>query len=384
MVSFDQTEQELVDDLEGIGILLRDHLEKDLFIYTISTDAYADHIAGEFSLDSVHSLLQMAPDVNLLRKEVSRFFTKLKGLGITSLIISERGQRDFDLDFLSDCNIMLDMRLEEEQSTRRICVTKLRGSSHQTNEFPFLIGEEGIQVLPLTSIRMDYETPDDRIPTRIPGFDRMLEDKGYFKGSSILISGTPGTGKTSLALWLADAACLTDSKTLFFSFEESESQLLRNIGTLGLDLSKHCGSGCLHFHTGSSSEFSMEHHVGRFLSLCRTVGPDLVVFDPVSNMINVGSPYQVKNLLMRMIDFFKRCQITSIFTSLAYEEGASKEVAMEISSLMDLWIRLDSTKVGDKRKKTLQIVKARGIDCDTSDKQLIMGQGRIAVEDLVI
>lgn len=403
VITFDLIKDELIEDMKSIGLDLGKHLGESIFLYSIATVDYAERTSGDFNLkglevvvesyakkhgirrlvlDSIQSLLSVAINRDILRKEIARFFASIKNLGITSVVISEDGVGDFDLDFLSDCNIHLDMRMENEKATRRIRVSKMRGSPHETNEFPFFLGSTGIHVVPLTSIRLQYETPEERYSTGMDGLDDMLEGKGYYKGSSILLSGTAGTGKTSLACWLAKALCRQGAKSLYFSLEESESQLLRNMRSIGLDLSKDRDVGLFECFSESSTALAIEHHIGRFMQICSEKNPDLVVIDPVTNFVNIGASYQIKNILMRLIDFFKDRQISSVFTSLVVPEIPERHGGVDISSLMDLWIWLDSKKKGDDRQKTLRIIKARGIDCDTSDRKLLLSREGMAVTEL--
>ena len=259
----------------------------------------------------------------ILRAELRRLLQWLKEKNVTAIITGEKGSgmltREGLEEYVSDCVIVLDHRVSNQISTRRLRIVKYRGSTHGTNEYPFLIDEEGISVLPVTSLRMQAKISSQRVSTGIPTLDEMLDGKGFFKGGSVLISGTAGTGKTSIAACFADAACKRNERCIYFAFEESPDQIIRNMNSIGVDLGKHIKNGLLKFHATRPTIYGLEMHLVVIFKMVKAFKPKTIILDPITNLISVGNVSEVKSVLTRLIDFLQTQQITVMFTALGFE-----------------------------------------------------------------
>ncbi len=271
-------------------------------------------------LDTIEVLFSGFRNDAILRAELARLFRWLKDKGVTAIVTGERGEKSLTRygleEYVADCVITVDNRLENQIATRRLRIIKYRGSSHGTNEYPFLIEEDGISVLPITSLRLEHTASTDRISTGIERLDNMLDGSGYYRGSSILISGTAGTGKTSFANHFVDAACRRGERCIYFAFEESPSQIVRNMRSIGIDLEPWINEGLLQIRSLRPMAFGLEMHLVDMLRHIDKFQPKVVVFDPISNLINVGVIDDVKSMLTRLIDYMKTKEITTICTSL--------------------------------------------------------------------
>lgn len=316
-------------------------------------------------LDTLETLFSGLSNQAVLRSELRRLFRWLKEKGVTAVITAERGEGSLTRhgleEYVSDCVILLDHRVTNELSTRRLRIVKYRGSTHGTNEFPFLIDDGGITVLPITSPRMGHDASNERVSTGIPGLDEMLGGKGYYRGSSILISGTAGTGKTSLAASFADACCRRGERCLYVSFEESHSQLVRNMRSVGLDLEPWCQQGLLRFHNVRPTIFGMEMHLATVHKLVHEHRPRGIVIDPLTAFSGAGSPSEVRALLMRLVDYLKSLGITAVMTSLIPSGGPEEESATTISSLIDTWLLVRDVEADGERNRGLYVIKSRGM-----------------------
>jgi circadian clock protein KaiC len=318
-------------------------------------------------LDTIESLFSELPNPGILRAEIRRLFGWLKEKGLTTVITAERDRPDRLTrhgieEFVSDCVILLDHRIREEISTRRVRVVKYRGSTHGTNEYPFLIDEQGISVLPISSLGLDHAAPADRISSGIARLDGMLGGKGFYGGSSILISGTSGTGKTSVAAHFVDAACRRGERCLFFAFEESPRQIVRNMRSIGIDLQPWVRKGMLRFQAARPTYGGIEEHLLMTHKCISNFQPSVVVVDPVTNLIMVSTPNEVRSMLTRLVDFLKTQEITSIFTSLTAGGSPLEASEVDVSSLMDTWLVLVSIEVGGERNRALYVLKSRGME----------------------
>ena len=279
-------------------------------------------------LDTIESLFSGLSNAAILRAELRRLFRWLKDKGVTAIITGERGEGQLTRhgleEYVSDCVILLDHRVTENISTRRLRIVKYRGSVHGTNEYPFLIDETGISVLPVTSLGLQHEVSSERISTGIARLDNMLGGQGYYRGSSILISGTAGTGKTSMAAHFADAACRRGEKCLYFAFEESQGQMVRNMRSIGIDLEPWIKQGLLHFHAARPTLSGLEMHLTTMHKWINEIQPRTVVMDPISNFTAAGTNTEAKAMLMRLIDFLKAKQITTLFTNLTSGGGPTE------------------------------------------------------------
>lgn len=316
-------------------------------------------------LDTIETLFAGLDNQAILRSELRRLFGWLKDRGMTTLITAERGEggltRQGMEEYVSDCVILLDHRVTGHVSTRRLRVVKYRGSTHGTNEYPFLIDETGISVLPLTSSGMDYSVSSERVPSGVPELDEMLGGKGFYRGSSILLTGTAGTGKTSLAAHLANVTCQHGERCMFFSFEESPAQIIRNMRSIGLKLEPHVKTGLLKFHSSRPTMHGLEMHLVRIHKLIDEFNPSVVIIDPVSNLQSAGSLQDSTNMLIRLIDFLRKKQITGLFASLT-SGGANLETTDEgMSSLVDTWLLVRDIELNGERNRALYVLKARGL-----------------------
>ncbi|MDB6113237.1 MAG: Circadian clock protein KaiC [Lacunisphaera sp.] len=316
-------------------------------------------------LDTIEALFSGLSNQAILRSELRRLFGWLKERGMTTVITAEKGERTLTRqgleEYVSDCVILLDHRVTGQISTRRLRVVKYRGSVHGTNEYPFLIDDDGISVFPVTSSHMDYGVSNERISSGIKELDAMLGGRGYYRGSTILLSGTAGTGKTSVAAHLAHETCRRGEKCLFFSFEESPAQLIRNMGSIGLDLKPHLRSKRLCFDSSRPTMHGLEAHLVRMHKLIDQFKPDVVIVDPLSNLRGAGTVEDSATMLIRLFDYLRRFQMTGFFVSLS-PGGASVDATDEsVSSIVDTWLALRNTEVGGARHRTLYILKSRGM-----------------------
>jgi circadian clock protein KaiC len=339
-------------------------------------------------LDTLESLFSGLPNPGILRSEIRRLFRWLKDRGMTTVITAEQGDGTLTRhgleEYVSDCVIKLDHRVTELISTRRLRVVKYRGSMHGTNEYPFLIDENGVSVLPLTSVGLDYPVSSERIPTGIARLDTMLDGKGYFRGSSILLSGTAGTGKTSVAVHLATETCRRGEKCLYFAFEESRNQIIRNMRSIGLDLQPWIESGSLLFHGVRPTFYGLEMHLVKMYTLISEFKPHLIIIDPISNLVSVGSSAEVKSVLMRLVDFLKSNGITSFFTSLTVQGSQLERTEEGVSSLIDTWLQLRDFQADGERNRLLHILKSRGMGHSNQVREFLLTEKGIELVDVYI
>jgi len=340
-------------DLEGLFIRLN---------YAIDTIG-----AKRVVLDTIESLFSGMENVALLRSEIRRLFTWLKEKGVTAIITGERGESSLTRqgleEYVSDCVILLDFRVIEQIATRRLRIVKYRGSTHGTNEYPFIIDEDGISVLPVTSLKLDYKSSTEIISTGLPLLDKAFTTGGIYRGSSTLITGTAGTSKTILASHFALSSCMRKERTLYFSFEESPDQLVRNMATIGIDFEQAIQSKMLHIHASRPSLLGLEMHLMVLNRLLTELNPRTVIIDPISSLISIGNSSEVGAMLVRLMDTLKINQINALFTSLAHEgysEHSNSTIDL-VSSLADTWLNLKNEERNSQRVRSLFIVKSRGM-----------------------
>lgn len=316
-------------------------------------------------LDTIESLFSGLPNPLILRNELRRLFRWLKNKGVTTIITAERGGGTLTShgleEYVSDCVILLDHRIIEQVSTRRLRVAKYRGSLHGTNEYPFLIDAEGISVLPITSLGLHHNVSTERIATGIPRLDNMLGDKGYYRGSTVLVSGTAGTGKSSIAAHFTDAAAKRGERVLYFAFEESPNQILRNMRSIGIDLQPWVEQGLLQFEASRPAMYGMEMHLAVMHKRVKHFKPAIVIADPINSFVTPGNEVQVKAMLMRLMDFLKVEGITALFTSLTTAGSALEHTDTAISSLIDTWLLLRQIEITGEQNRKLHILKSRGM-----------------------
>jgi circadian clock protein KaiC len=336
-------------------------------------------------LDTVEALFAGFSNISILRAELRRLFRWLKDKGVTAIITGERGEGTLTRhgleEYVADCVIVLDHRVEEQTSTRRMRILKYRGTAHGTNEYPFLIDEEGITVLPVTSAGLAHAVSEKRVSSGIPRLDSMLGGKGYYQGSSVLVSGTSGTGKSSVAAAFAHAACERGERCLIFAFEESPHQIIRNMRSIGYDLGRWVKNGKLQIQATRPSYSGLETHLARMHKQVADFNPAVVVIDPITNFISVGQEDEVKAMLMRLIDMLKTQGITTLFTNLT--RGAQLEhTDAAISSLMDTWILLRDIETAGERNRGIYVLKSRGMAHSNQIREFILTSHGIELRDV--
>jgi circadian clock protein KaiC len=385
-VTFEETEQDLVDNVRSLGYDLTDFIRRKLIaVEYIRVERAEIEETGEYDLealfirldyalksigarrivlDTIESLFSGLSNTAVLRAELRRLFAWLKERGVTAVITGERGTdtltRQGLEEYVSDCVITLDHRVADQISTRRLRIVKYRGSSHGTNEYPFLIDRTGIAVVPITSLQLVHTASSRRISTGLDWLDAMFGGKGYYKASSVLLSGGAGTAKTSLAAHFMNAACARGERALCFQFEESPAQYVRNMRSIGLDLDRWMTKGLLSIHAARPTLYGLEFHLARMHRDVDAVKPSLVVVDPLSAFVG-GTSGEVNSMVMRLIDFLKGRNVTALFTHLIPGSGMGSEIEVGVSSLMDTWILLRNAPPGEHGGRRLSILKSRGM-----------------------
>jgi circadian clock protein KaiC len=386
-ISFEETAKDLTENVASLGYDLNDLRERNLLAIDHVEVSRSDIIeTGEFDLealfirlayaidsigaqrvvlDTIESLFSGLTNTGILRAELRRLFFWLKEKGVTAIVTGESGERTMTRhgleEYVSDCVILLDHRVDEQISTRRLRVVKYRGSVHGTNEYPFLIDEAGISVLPITSTGLEHTVTRERISSGIERLDTMLEGKGFYRGSTIMIAGTPGTGKSSFGATFAHAACLRGEKCLYFSFEESPNQIVRNMQSIGIDLAPHIESGLLEIHASRPTMYGLEMHLVMMLKEIRESKPRVVVIDPLTDLIAIGTTRDVKVMLTRLIDSLKMNRITALFTHLIHTREILAPSDLAVSSLIDTLIHLQDIESTGERNRGLYVLKSRGM-----------------------
>lgn len=339
-------------------------------------------------LDTIENLFTGLENQGILRAELRRLFVWLKDKGVTSIITGERGEgkltRQGLEEYVSDCVILLDNRVQNQISTRRLRVVKYRGSVHGSNEYPFLIDEDGISVLPVTSLKLNNTVSNERVSSGIPTLDEMFGGKGFYKGSSILVSGTAGTGKTSVAASFAMATCERKERCLFFAFEESPEQILRNMKSINVNLEPYVKKGLLRFHASRPTLYGLEMHLVVFYKLIKEFKPSAIILDPITNLVTVGNGSEVKSILIRLIDFLQQEQVTVMFTALSLPSNRTDNQEEEVSSLVDAWIALQDIELNGERNRGIYVLKSRGMKSSNQVREFLISEKGIEVVDLMI
>ncbi|MGY3697752.1 circadian clock protein KaiC [Bradyrhizobium sp. USDA 3240] len=384
-MSFEEREQDLATNVNSLGFDVEELISsKKLVIDYVRIERAEIEESGEYDLeglfvrlghaidtigakrvvlDTIEALFSGLADTAILRAELRRLFGWLKDKGVTAIITAERGDGQLTRfgieEYVSDCVILLDNRVQEQVVTRRLRVVKYRGSAHGTNEYPFLIDDEGISVLPITSAGLGHSISDEAVPTGVKDLDAMLGRGGYYKGSSVLISGLAGTGKSTFGAAFADASCGRGERSLYFAFEESPDQVVRNMRSVGIDLKKHLDSGLLRFEAARPSLFGFEMHLARMNRDIEKFKPATIVVDPISAFR--GPAMEIHATLVRLADICKTRGITAVFTSLSAIDDLMNESERSVSSLMDTWISLRDVEADGERNRTLYLLKSRGM-----------------------
>lgn len=409
-ISFEESEKELTANVASIGFDLDDLVKhKKIWLEHIHIDRGEIENTPEYDLkglfvrihnaiesinakrvvlDTIESLFTAMPNPIIIRTELRRLFGWLKKKGVTAIITGERGEgrltRQGLEEYVSDCVILLDHRVKDQSSIRRLRIVKYRGSTHGTNEYPFLIDEDGFSVLPVTSIGLNHISSRERMSTGIPQLDSMLSGKGYYRGSTILVSGSAGTGKTSLAAQFVESACKRGERVLYFAFEESPSQFMRNMSSIGINLEPWSKKGLLYFHATRPTLFGLEHHLTTTIKLIKKVKPKVVVLDPIDAFVIGENKTEVKIMLLRLVDFLKMENVTAMFASLT-GSGENQELNdMSISSLIDTWLLLRAIEFGGERNRGLYILKSRGMSHSNQIREFKLTDKGIDLLDVYI
>jgi circadian clock protein KaiC len=339
-------------------------------------------------LDTIEGLFAALPNESILRAELRRLFRWLKDKGVTAIITAERGRDQLTRkgleEYVSDCVILLDHRVHERIATRHLRVVKYRGSLHGTNEYPFLIGNDGISVLPITSLALDHPVSNGRISSGIGRLDTMLDGRGFYRGSSVLLTGTPGSGKTSVAACFVQAAAGRGDRSLFFAFEESPNQILRNMRSIGVSLDPLVKRGVLRFHAARPTLYGLEMHLATMFKEIAAYRPGVVVVDPINSLLAAGSESETRAMVTRLIDSLKAQQITTLFTSLKDEAGPLQQSEIIISSLMDTWLLLQNIESDGERNRGLSVLKSRGMAHSNQIREFLISSRGIDLVDAYI
>jgi circadian clock protein KaiC len=408
-MAFEETEKELKANVASLGFDLAGLVQrKKIVIDYVHIERHEAQESGEYDLeglfvrlnhaidsigarrvvlDTLEVLFASLPNEAILRAELRRLFRWLKDKGVTAVITAERGREQLTRhgleEYVSDCVIVLDHRVYDQIATRNLRVMKYRGALHGTNEFPFLIGDEGISVLPITSLGLNHRVSSERIATGIPRLDAMLGGRGFFRGSSILLTGTPGTGKTIISANFAQAACRRGERVLFFSFEESPNQIIRNMHSIGLRLEPMVKRGLLRFHSARPSLYGLEMHLATMFKEIATFQPHVVIMDPITSLMDAGTASEGKGMVTRLIDYLKAGQVTSLFTSLT-QGGQLQQTESAMSSLMDAWLSLQDFEGNGERNRVLYVLKARGMAHSNQIREFLISDHGVDLVDAYI
>jgi circadian clock protein KaiC len=343
--------------------------------------------AKRLAIDNVEALFAAFGRPALVRSELRRLFRWLKDQELTTVITGERGEgpitRHGIEEYLSDCVVVLDDRVAQDVATRRLRVLKYRGSTHGRNEYPFLIGADGLEVLPITSLSLNQNVSSDRVSSGVFGLDEMLGGEGVFRGSGVLISGTSGTGKTTVAAGFADAACRRGETVLFFGFEESQAEIERNMASVGLDVADWVEQGLLHFHCERPTTFGLEDHLATMQRLIQKFAPTLVVIDPVSSLARGTTPFDVSAMLMRQIYYLKSAGVTAVMTVLSEESGLEHAI-QSISSLVDTWLEVVMLEAFGERNRGLYVLKSRGMAHSNQIREFLLSDSGVSLVPVVV
>jgi circadian clock protein KaiC len=410
LMAFEETEAELKANVASLGFDLAGLVKrKKILVDYVHVEPGEIHESGDYDLEGLFVRLNYAIDSigakrvvldtlealfaglkneSVLRAELRRLFRWLKVKGVTAVITAERGREQLTRqgleEYVSDCVILLDHRVNDQIATRHLRVVKYRGSLHGTNEFPFLIGGDGLSVLPITSLALNHKVSSGRIATGVPRLDAMLGGRGFFRGSSILITGTSGTGKTIIASNFAEAAGKRGERVLFFSFEESPNQIIRNMSSIGLRLEPLVKKGLLRFHSARPSLYGLEMHLATMFKEIATFKPHVVIIDPITSLMDAGTDSECKGMVTRLIDYLKAGQVTSLFTSLTTGSRALAQNESAMSSLMDAWILLEDFEGNGERNRVLYVLKARGMAHSNQIREFLISDRGIDVVDAYI
>ena len=406
-MAFEETAEELAKNVSSLGFNLNELIEqKKLLIDFVRVERNEIEETGEYDLeglfirlgyaidsigakrvvlDTIESLFAGLTNQAILRAELRRLFRWLKDKGVTAIITGERGDKELTRygleEYVSDCVILLDHRVTGQISTRRLRVVKYRGSIHGTNEYPYIIDAKGIVIMPITSLNLDYQVSNERISSGVPRLDAMLDGKGFYRGSSILISGTAGTGKSTLSAHFANTTCQRGERCLYFAFEESPEQIMRNMQSIGLNLKQWVEKGLLRIQSARASLYGLETHLVTMQRAVDDFKPSVVIVDPISNLINIGETADVRSMLTRLIDHLKSKQITAMFTNLTHITNLDRTES-EVSSIMDTWILVRDIELGGERNRAINILKSRGMPHSNQIREFLLTSKGVDIVDV--
>ncbi|MDD1430423.1 circadian clock protein KaiC [Dolichospermum sp. ST_sed3] len=409
-ICFEENAEELVQNVTSFGWNLQQLIEeKKLAIDHIYIDPKQIQEAGDYNLeglfiriallvdtigakrivlDTIEVLFAGLSNVSIVRAELHRLFHWLKQKGLTAIITGERGDNTLTRqgleEYVSDCVIKLDQRTNEELAIRRLQIIKYRGSQHGSNEYPFLITEDGISVLPITSVGLDHAVSTEHISSGIPRLDTMLAGQGYFRGSSILITGTAGTGKSSFACHFAAEICRQGERCLYLASEEAPQQIIRNMRSIGLDLAPYVQQGLLNLQSVRPTAYGLEMHLVNLHHLLKEFKPSTVIIDAMSNLVFSGTLNQTHLFFIRLIDLLKSSQITMLLTNLIPGSGPFEQTQIGVSSLMDTWIELRIQDSNGERNRLLYVLKSRGMQHSNQVREFLLTKKGIELLDVYL
>jgi len=410
LMAFEETAEELTQNVTSLGWDLTQLVkEKKLAIDHVYIDPHEIEETGEYDLealfirlgcaikeigakrvvlDTIEVLFAGLSNAYIVRSELRRLFRWLKSQGVTAIITGERGENSLTRqgleEYVSDCVIRLEQKTSEELATRNLQIVKYRGSSHGTNEYPFLIEEDGISVLPITSLGLDHEVSTERISTGIPRLDNMLGGQGYYRGSSILITGMAGTGKSTIAAHFAQATCLFGERCLYLATEEAPQQIIRNLRSIGLNLNQYVEQGLLRFEAVRPTAYGLEMRLVKIQRWLKEFQPTSVIIDPMSNLNLSGNFLQTKGFFMRLIDFLKSQQITVLLTNLTAGGTPLEHTDVGVSSLMDTWLEVRTIETNGERNRLLYILKSRGMEHSNQVREFLLTSQGIELVDIYL
>jgi len=408
-VAFEETGEELTENVASLGFDLKALIaSKKLLLDYVYVDRSEFEETGEYDLeglfirlghaidsikarrvvlDTIEGLFAGLPNQTIVRAELRRLFRWLKEKGVTVIMTGERGEGTLTRygleEYVSDCVISLDHRVVDQVTTRRIRIVKYRGTTHGTNEYPFLIEKDGVSIWPITSVQLEHTASHERIPTGIERLDTMLGGKGFYRGSSILLSGTAGTGKTSVAATFAEAACRRGERCLYVSFEESPSQIIRNMRTIGLDFNHWVTKGTLGLHSVRPFSHGLETHLARKIQAVTEFAPQVVIIDPISGLDTTGTALEIKAALMRLLEWLKLKGITTMFTE-TMSGSALDRTDAALSSLVDTWVVLRDLETNGERNRGLHVLKSRGMAHSNQVREFMVTDTGIRLADVYI
>jgi circadian clock protein KaiC len=409
-MAFEETAPELTQNVRSLGFNLDELAKEKKFVIDfvrierseidetgdydleglfIRLGAAIDAIGAErVVLDTIENLFAGLQNEGILRAELRRLFRWLKDRGVTAVITAERGDgaltRHGLEEYVSDCVILLDHRVTDQVSTRRLRIVKYRGTAHGTNEYPFLIDKDGFNVLPVTSLGLQHQVSEKRISSGVSRLDTMLGGEGFYRNTTILVSGTAGTGKTSLAASFVDAACRRGERCLYFSFEESPGQLIRNMRSIGLNLEQWSKKKLLQFHSSRATFYGLEMHLAIIHKIVEEFQPQVVVLDPVGSLIQAGNRRDAHTMMIRLIDFLKQREVTAFLTNLTSGGEALEKTDIEISSIVDTWLFMRDIELDGERNRALYVLKSRGMAHSNQLREFLLSPKGVDLLDVYV